>query len=173
MTLAIVITFSTLSIGINDLIISQSKSIEYLVAKTQLEYITNAGLVDAENKLSDDVSRTLVSTKEFAQFRNRFCVAWASTPDSGEYVCNVAAEPTQPCCTYTDFGQCDKPNVKGVCESQNYWQANYGATYSSLTKTIVTSASMTFIEDTPYEENGYVRPLIRFDQSKEMVLAWE
>lgn len=173
MTLAIVVTFSTLSIGINDLIISQSKSIEYLIARTQLEYVSSSGLVEAENKLSDDVSRTLVSYKDFAQFRNQFCVSWTTTPDSGEYICNVAAEPTKPCCTYTEFGQCDKPNVRGICESQNYWQANYQATYSSLTKTIITSASLTFVDDTAYEENGFTLPTIRFDQTKEMALSWE
>ncbi|MCJ8347543.1 hypothetical protein MJH12_18545, partial [bacterium] len=100
MTLAIVVTFSTLSIGINDLIVSQSKSIEFLIAQTQLEYISHSGLVEAENKLTDDVSRTLRNNTDFVKFYKKFCVSWISSPESGELVCNAAADPTQPCCSY-------------------------------------------------------------------------
>ncbi|PCJ18753.1 MAG: hypothetical protein COB02_09985 [Candidatus Cloacimonadota bacterium] len=172
MTLAIVVTFSTISIAINDLIVSQAKSIEYLVAQTQLEYVAHAGLIEAENKLTDDISRTLVLNKTFATFKKKFCVAWTTIPDSGELICNSAASPNQPCCTFTEFGQCDKTNIKGICESENYWQASYLATYDSLNKVIITSANIEFIEDIP-DDTNYTPFTIRFYQNKEMALSWE
>ncbi|MCJ8347425.1 hypothetical protein MJH12_17940, partial [bacterium] len=69
--------------------------------------------------------------------------------------------------------QCETSNTRGTCVSENYWQGSYISIYDSLTKTIVTSASIQYIEASPYEALDYIAPVIRFDQSKEMALSWE
>jgi hypothetical protein len=169
MALALIVTFSTISMGLAEIVAMQSKQIEYMVAESKVEYIAHAGLVHCEAGIAEDVARVVKEPLTF-KFEKEYCVAWTSF--GGVRVCDISADPMSPCCEYSE-GVCITGNRNGRCVEKNYWEATYTSRYDSLSKTISSSATINFYNKSLPDGVIYTGDDVTFTGGKEMTLSWE
>lgn len=170
MALVLVLTFSIISISLNELSEAQSMQIEYIAARTQAEYAAYSGVVHGNIRMTEDISRDL--TEGFVPFFNyyrRYCVAWAEN-NQGQVLCNTKADPNNPCC-YEKDGTCLSPSQQGVCQSRHYWRSEYLTHYDAMRKSIISSAVLSFEPDADSASEFSDRVL--FQSQREMSLSWE
>ena len=142
MVLALILTFSTISIALSELITVQSTQVDYLVNQSKARYITGSGLIHMEQELKEDVSQNLTSNIRF-KFVDSYCVAWIMK--GGVAVCDTEAAPTAPCCRFKGSA-CIEPNIKGVCQTPSFWTAEYSARYDSISKSIEATGCIGFLD---------------------------
>ncbi len=141
--LTLVVVFSMISIGLADLVDSQSLEVEFMVARSKLDYVAHAGLVHAETEVVVDTKTTVQNPISF-DYVGQYCAAWVVR--NGRPVCNSQAEPTNPCCE-SSGGFCKRPSEEGVCEEKGKWDAVYSAHYDPSSFSIFSSGLIVFIED--------------------------
>jgi len=168
MVLAIMVTFSTIAIGLSQLIQTMAVESQLLIAQSKVEYAAHSGLIHMNTLVVEDVGKSLSKGIDFV-YQRRYCVAWVNR--EGKMVCDEAADPQDPCCRIVGL-QCIG-NSRGVCTDNNRWVANYQAAYDSISQSITSSGYISFENLGAQEGLIYSGDRVNFTAVKEMDLAWE
>lgn len=170
MALTLVLTFATIAIAMNELVIQQTLEIEFLGARVQTEYAALAGLTHGQVKLAEDLTTNFTINPELlGSFRHTWCVEWFS--NQGLKQCNTSANPETYCCAYAG-GQCKTRPVNGVCNSENQWRLSYISRYDGIEKSIISSGIAEFINEDLEVEIQDKAPL-QFSAGRQMRINWE